>query len=165
MAVTLERVVTDNEIDSVVKLANTIWREHYPSIIGNDQIEYMLGTYHSAAAISDEIGFGGYRYYLIYNGDNPVGYIGAKMDGDCLFLSKIYILAGERGSGLGNHAMEFLRDLASSNELKKITLTVNKKNSSSIAAYETMGFRVTGEVCVDIGEGYVMDDYQMELEI
>ena len=93
-----------------------------------------------------------------------MGYIGVQLNEDSLFLSKIYILAGDRGSGLGNQAVEFLRELASSNKLKKITLTVNKNNSNSIAAYERIGFRVTGEVCADIGEGYVMDDYQMELE-
>ena len=55
MEVTLKRVLTDNQVDSVVRLAHTIWPEHYSPIIGRDQVEYMLSTYHSAEAISDEI--------------------------------------------------------------------------------------------------------------
>ena len=105
----------------------------------------------------------GYQYYLISNGGNSVGYIGIRLEEETLFLSKLYTLSTERGSGIGSQAIEFVKELALSNQLGKVTLTVNKNNSNSIAAYEKIGFKVTGDVCADIGEGYVMDDYQMEL--
>ena len=35
-------------------------------------------------------------------------------------------------------------------------------NTGTIAAYERMGFRITGEVLTEIGGGFVMDDYAME---
>lgn len=46
-----------------------------------------------------------------------------------------------------------------------ISLIVAKVNSGSIAAFEKIDLRKTGEKKADTGEGYVMDDFRMELEI
>jgi hypothetical protein len=40
-------------------------------------------------------------------------------------------------------------------------LTVNKGNAS-VQAYERLGFRIVEAMVIDIGGGYVMDDYKME---
>ena len=48
---------------------------------------------------------------------------------------------------------------------KRIRLTVNKYNDKSIAAYEKLGFIKKHEVVFDIGKGYSMDDFEMELTI
>ena len=49
--------------------------------------------------------------------------------------------------------------------LIKIRLTVNKHNDNSIAAYKKMGFETIDSVKTDIGGGYYMDDFVMELPI
>ena len=46
-----------------------------------------------------------------------------------------------------------------------IWLTVNKKNTNSISAYQKMGYKIIEEIVTDIGEGYVMDDFKIRLEI
>ena len=38
---------------------------------------------------------------------------------------------------------------------------MNKHNAGAIAAYRRLGFAMREEVVVDIGNGYVMDDYVM----
>ena len=48
---------------------------------------------------------------------------------------------------------------------KKMWLTVNKGNENAIAAYLKLGFVRSGELLTDIGNGYVMDDYTMELNL
>lgn len=40
-------------------------------------------------------------------------------------------------------------------------LNVNKRNEASIAFYRHCGFAVREEVVIDIGNGFVMDDYVM----
>jgi RimJ/RimL family protein N-acetyltransferase len=42
---------------------------------------------------------------------------------------------------------------------------VNKNNVNSIKVYEKLGFKKTGPVIQDIGNGFVMDDYKMEKDI
>ena len=163
MNVTFKRVITLEQINVVINLANTIWTEHYTPIIGKDQVAYMLRTYHSVHSISKEVNDKDTFYYLMLRDSSPVGYVGIKIDERSLFLSKIYILSQERGYGLGRQAVEFIKDFASTKQLEKITLTVNKNNLDTIASYKKMGFKITGNLCSDIGEGYVMDDYAMEL--
>ena len=158
-------VSTSNEINEVVNIARDIWTEYYPPIIGIDQVEYMLKNYHSKDAITIEITRDNYAYYLIKDKNRIIGYIGIQLKGDNLFLSKIYILSSERGNGVGKTSMIFIKDLAQKNKMNKISLTVNKNNTESIAAYYRLGFIKTGDICVDIGGGYEMDDIQMELNL
>jgi len=150
--ITFQRVRLPKQIDIVVQLANTIWTEHYTPIIGKDQVTYMLNTYHSSHTISNEVKTKSIHYYLILQDTMPVGYVGIRLDEKSLFLSKIYVLSQIRGHGLGTQTIEFIKELASSNQLEKIMLTVNKNNSSSIAAYQKMGFKITDELCADIGK-------------
>ena len=152
-------------MDTVAHLAEVIWTEHYPPIIGQAQVDHMLRTVHSREAIEAEVESKGYEYFLILSGREPVGYISVQKRDNSLFLSKIYLLSRERGSGFGRRAIEFVRELALSQGVNKISLTVNKDNAGSISAYEKMGFAITGDICIDIGEGFVMDDYVMEMGI
>ena len=157
------RVSTDDDIIEVVKLARSIWIEHYTPIVGIEQVEYMLSNFHSRDVISEEIGQQKYMYFLIKDNHRTIGYLGIQIKSDVLFLSKLYILSSERGQGIGREAMNFIKKLGQKNRVGKITLTVNRNNKGSIAAYYKMGFVKTGEVCVDIGEGHKMDDFKMEL--
>ena len=157
------RVSTDDDIIELVKLARSIWIEHYTPIVGIEQVEYMLSNFHSRDVISKEIGQQKFMYFLIKDSHRTIGYLGIQIKSDVLFLSKLYILSSERGQGIGREAMNFIKKLGQKNHVGKITLTVNRNNKGSIAAYYKMGFVKTGEVCVDIGEGYKMDDFKMEL--
>jgi len=165
MKATFERVQTPKQIDLIVQLANTIWIEHYTSIIGKEQVTYMLETFHSAQTISEQVEAVNIYYYLILHDKKLVGYMGIRENQKSLFLSKLYLLAQERHYGIGSQAIAHIKALASSKALKIITLTVNKNNINSIKAYQKMGFKITRDICSDIGEGYVMDDYEMELMV
>ncbi|MBS1128301.1 MAG: hypothetical protein H6Q96_681, partial [Nitrospirae bacterium] len=46
---------------------------------------------------------------------------------------------------------------------KSLYLFVNKNNTKAIRAYERFGFVKARAVVTDIGSGFVMDDYRMEL--
>ncbi len=160
----ITKVFSEAEIDTVARLADTIWREHYTSIIGKGQVDYMLDKYQSVRAITNQIKENAH-YYLVWEGNMPAGYFSYYKKPSELFLSKIYILKDLRGHGLGKLAMEFIEMKATEEKLPAITLTVNRNNSRSIAAYEKMGFYQKDAVVMDIGGGYVMDDYVMEKQL
>ncbi|WP_455715168.1 GNAT family N-acetyltransferase [Anaerosporobacter sp.] len=159
------KVTKQEEINSVAELGTRIWHEHYASILDPDQIDYMVDKFQSASAVDKQMKNQGYEYYLINDGDSIVGYIGLVMESEKLFLSKLYIAKEARGKGLASKAFEFLKDMASSNKKQSIWLTVNRHNSGSIAVYEKKGFLKISEQVADIGNGYVMDDYIMEMKI
>ncbi|MCI7766828.1 MAG: GNAT family N-acetyltransferase [Oscillospiraceae bacterium] len=107
----------------------------------------------------------GYEYYFIKRGGSDIGYTAIKSDGDRLFLSKLYLLKSERGKKYASAVTRLLKDIAGGRGLRAIWLTVNKHNDSTIAAYNAMGYKTIGEGVADIGNGFVMDDYYMELEV
>jgi len=158
---TIEKVATETQVETVARLAHEIWNQHFIPIIGKAQVDYMLERFQSKEAISEQIE-NGYSYYLLDADSDYVGYMGLCPKEDELFLSKLYIRVSQRGKGFGRKAIEFLEDLVREKRLSKITLTVNKNNTDSIKAYEEFGFTNLGIFVQDIGNGFVMDDYKME---
>ncbi|TGV00285.1 GNAT family N-acetyltransferase [Flavivirga rizhaonensis] len=151
---------TKNHFLQIEKLANIIWREHYIPIVGKPQIDYMLDKYQSAGAIERQVAEG-FEYFLMVYEETPVGYISVKKEDESLFLSKIYVLSSHRGKKIGKKAMLFIEAKAKDYQLKNIRLTVNINNTNAIKAYEKLGFINVGPLVTDIGNGFVMDDYQM----
>ncbi|UPW17235.1 GNAT family N-acetyltransferase [Agarivorans sp. TSD2052] len=159
------KVESATDIEQVAALAREIWLEHYTPIIGVEQVEYMLETFHSAQRVAEQIEAEQYHYYFIQQAGINVGYIGVQRNEQQLFLSKIYVHSAYRGQGFAKQAMAFIQDLARGFALKRIELTVNRHNHGTIAAYQKMGFVKVAEQCSDIGQGYVMDDWVMALSL
>ena len=147
---------------AISDLAKEIWTEHYTPIIGIDQVNYMLEKFQSKKAIKSQILDDNYQYFSLINNNTFLGYLSIKKEETALFLSKIYIAKTSRGQGIGKAAMNFVEDQAITLNCKKIYLTVNKYNSNSIKAYQKIGFNKIEELVIDIGNGYIMDDYKME---
>ena len=165
MSIEINRVSAHEEVEVVANLAKTIWNQHYVSIIGQNQVDYMIDKFQSIEAIDHQIFTDCFEYYIIkLNGEN-VGYISIRLNDRDLFLSKLYILEEFRWKGLGSEALAFIVGRARMLKAISISLTVNKYNDDSIRAYEKMGFQKIESVVADIGNGYVMDDYLMKLPL
>ena len=164
MEIEIREIDSQNPAQDVVviaDLAREIWTEHYVPIIGQAQVTYMLDRFQSAPSILSDIIENGYRYWLA-EGSEPIGYCGAVIKSDGVFLSKIYVLARYRGHGVARGFFHLVRQWCLAAELPRIWLTVNKYNTGSVAAYQRLGFATVDAVVTQIGEGYVMDDYVME---
>ena len=158
--ITIKEANKTDEFETIEKLADTIWREHYIPIVGKPQIDYMLEKFQSVRAMNEQVA-NGYAYYTVSYEELAVGYLSIKTEIEYLFLSKIYVLKAYRGKGIGKIMIDFIEDKAETYNLNKIRLTVNKYNTNSIKAYEKMGFKNVGELVQDIGHGFVMDDFEM----
>lgn len=163
-------VTTADRIATVAALAHEIWYEFYVPLIGRAQVDYMVARFQSAAAIQAQIDQG-YEYFLVRRepasdpaSSSPadIGYCAIQEQPErALFLSKFYLQHAARGSGTGRQCMEFIEGLARRRGLSLLWLTVNKGNPS-VRAYERLGFRIAANLEMDIGGGFVMDDYRME---
>lgn len=157
-------VTSDEMIKLAADLAREIWTQHFPPIIGEEQVEYMLNKFQSHCAISTQIKEG-YEYFLLTFESDPIGYCGIHDEKEALFLSKIYIKQSYRGKGFSSAVIQYLKNLCKERGLSHIWLTCNKHNADSISAYEHMGFVITRTQVADIGNGFVMDDYIMEMSV
>jgi GNAT superfamily N-acetyltransferase len=159
-------VTTPEQVASVAALAHEIWYEFYVPLIGRAQVDYMVGKFQNARALQTQIDQG-YEYFLVRQehasaGGRDIGYCAIQQQpGRVMFLSKFYLHHAARGSGTGRRCMEFIEGLARGRELGLLWLTVNKGNPS-VQAYQRLGFRIAAELTIDIGGGFVMDDYRME---
>lgn len=158
--ITIKEANKRHEFQTIEKLADTIWREHYIPIVGKPQIDYMLAKFQSCIAMKEQVA-NGYEYYIAFYKELPIGYLSIKQEFKHLFLSKIYVLSAYRGKGIGKTMINFSEDKAKTYNLNKIRLTVNRYNTNSIKTYEKMGFKNKRELVQDIGHGFVMDDYEM----
>jgi L-amino acid N-acyltransferase YncA len=154
----LKAVTLLEDVKLIVLLAKEIWYEHYTAIIGAKQVQYMLATLQSEEAILNDLKQGK-KYTLIESNRLIIGYVSYELTANQLFLSKLYLKKSERGKGTGRFILTQLIECAKKNKKEGIVLTVNKNNQASIAAYKAFGFVLIKEQLVNIGEGYVMDDY------
>lgn len=166
MAHKIEMVKTEEQIELTATLAKEIWTEHYTPIIGIEQVKYMLTNMQSATAITNHIS-NNYQYYLAYYNNQPSGYFAIieNRKENSLTLSKIYVSHKSRNTGTGCEIMNFTKEKALTNNASKISLTVNKHNHNSINWYKKRGFKITEDIINDIGNGFYMDDYILELTI
>jgi diamine N-acetyltransferase len=154
----MERVESDGQIAAVAALARETWVPHYVPIIGAAQVEYMLEKFQSAEAIARQIASEGYEYFWA-PGAGYLALVPETAAGRVL-LSKIYVKADRRGTGLGKAMLEFAEARCAELGCRELWLTVNKDNAGSIAFYERMGFGKTNRMTTGIGGGYVMDDWR-----
>ena len=155
----IHHVTSDEQIEQVVSLAREIWTEHYTSIIGIEQVNYMLDKFQSNSVIKQQIDEG--LHYFLLGNDIPIGYLALKVESPVLFVSKIYLIASFRNQGYGKLLMQFTENFGQENNCMQLKLTVNKYNLTTIKAYKKLGFTQKREVVFDIGNGYIMDDYEM----
>ena len=155
-------VRTPQQIEAVAGLAREIWYEYYVALIGRAQVDYMVAKFQSTEAVAGQISEG-YEYFWIQREGQGIGYCAVQPQpaSGSLFLSKLYLLRDARGGGTGRVCMEFIEQLARRRGLNLLWLTVNKGNPA-VKAYERLGFRIAADLVMDIGGGFVMDDYRME---
>lgn len=146
----------------VAVVAAEIWRQYYTPLLGEAQVEYMLSAFQSEKAICDSI-LTGTRYFLIECEKQIAGYFAYSCEKDAIFLSKLYLKAEYRKKGLSREVIEYLKGVKQELQKSKLYLTVNKQNAPSIAAYRALGFEISSSVNTDIGSGFFMDDYIMQL--
>jgi len=155
-------VGSEQQLGVIAGLAHEIWYEYYVPLIGRAQVDYMVSKFQSSGAMAQQLR-DGYEYFLTERDGQSIGYcaVQAQPAQQSLFLSKLYLLRDARGAGTGRVCMEFIEQLARRRGLRLLWLTVNKGNPA-VKAYERLGFRIAANLVMDIGAGFVMDDYRME---
>ncbi|HEV8330861.1 MAG TPA: GNAT family N-acetyltransferase [Steroidobacteraceae bacterium] len=158
-------VTTPQQLDVIAGLAREIWYEYYVPLIGRAQVDYMVSTFQSSEAMAQQMR-DGYEYFMTERDGRSIGYcaVQAQAAQGSLFVSKLYLLRDARGAGTGRVCMEFIEQLARRRGLSLLWLTVNKGNPA-VKAYERLGFRIAADLVMDIGGGYVMDDFRMEKQL
>lgn len=150
------------DIPRIQTLARTIWNACYPGMISQAQIDYMLERMYAAATLAKELA-AGIHYEFIVLERREVGYLALELPPPpaAATLHKLYLDPAWHGRGLGQATLKHALETARQAGLPRLELRVNRGNTRAIRAYSRGGFHITGSLCVDIGNGFVMDDHVM----
>ena len=151
------------DIPVVQDLAQRIWRVHYPGIITVEQIDYMLARGYAASELLRFLQTPGAGLALARIDDAAIGFAAWYRHAQpaTTKLDKLYVLPEHHGRGIGRRLIAHVEAAARADGATRLVLNVNRHNRGAIAAYLRCGFVVHDEVVVDIGNGFVMDDYVM----
>lgn len=156
------REANSNDRSVIRSLAENTWPEAYSKIISQEQILYMLDMIYSDDALLEQMQKG-HQFYLAEFNDQPIGFASVSEEGiDGCKLNKLYILPTIQKSGAGKVLLQEVIEFTKRKHHSRLFLQVNKQNPAK-DFYTRMGFTIAEEVKLDIGNGFFMDDYIMEL--
>ena len=154
---------TEADLPAISELAGVVWRACYPGIITHAQIDYMLARMYSLDVLRDEIRSQGIRYDRLLMDGKLAGFAscGPTSEPAVMKLHKLYLLPELHGRGLGSRLLQHVEREVRAGAGRRLILSVNKRNTKAITAYQRNGFVIADSVVTDIGNGFVMDDYIM----
>lgn len=155
------RYATKNDVTLIRTLAHQTWPQSYKEILSGGQINYMLKAMYSEAALLKQMSEG-HQFIVVYNNAIPVGFASFDEMAPTVFkLHKIYMLPNQQGRGLGKFTIQQIIADIHPRGATALRLNVNRHNKAK-SFYEKLGFVIIKEEKIDIGNGYVMDDFVME---
>jgi N-acetylglutamate synthase-like GNAT family acetyltransferase len=155
------RKATLEDIPLIQEIAEEAWRPTYDPILSEEQTQYMLPLMYATEVLQKQI-----EIFLILQIDEVgMGYCAFERTSETeAKLNKLYLRPTLKHKGAGSFIIEEISNKARSMGLTSIYLNVNKYNSA-VEFYLKKGFIKDSEVVLDIGNGYVMDDYVMRLKL
>ena len=164
----MEAVLANSSHLSIIKnLAYAIWPSAYGQILSQEQLTYMLSMFYSETALKLQMEEKKHVFYLVKNNAGKyVGFVAYEINCEPhkTKIHKIYVLPETQGTGVGKLFFNLVVEKAKENNQKAVFLNVNKYNKAK-RFYEKLGFTITKEEVIDIGNNYIMDDYVMEVGI
>lgn len=147
-------------------LAYQIWPFAYGEILSNAQLDYMLGKIYSLTSLQHQFNVLKHNFIIVSADEIPVGFAAYSPheNADVYHLNKIYLLNGQQGKNLGKKMLDYIIEEIKKSGAKALQLNVNRYNSA-VHFYEKHGFKIIREEDIDIGEGFFMNDYVMELKL
>ncbi|HPT50036.1 MAG TPA: GNAT family N-acetyltransferase [Accumulibacter sp.] len=155
--------VTATDIEPLAALARVVWQRTYPEIISQAQIDFMLEQRYNPRRVRQELDMPGVWWEQARVDGELVGFASCLLTaaGREMKLDKLYVDPNRQRMGIGERLLREVRAHARREACDTLILAVNKRNAPAIAAYRKHGFTVREAVRVDIGEGFVMDDFIM----
>lgn len=154
------------QLPIVIDLTKKIWPVAYGEILSKAQLDYMIDKFYNETALRELIQKGHVFYLAQDDNGKDVGFVSYEINSEPnkTKIHKIYVLPETQGTGLGRQFFELVKEKAIENNQNAIFLNVNKYNKA-IHFYTKLGFTKVKDEVIDIGNGYVMDDYVMEVAI
>ncbi len=153
----------EDDIESIREIAYKTWPEAYAAVISAEQISYMLEKMYNKGELLSQFQQG-YFFLMAEEDKKDLGFaVFSKTDlkNQTYKLHKLYVLPETHGKGIGKLLINEVVNLVRRAGGKVLELNVNRGNRAT-EFYKKAGFSVKEAVDLDIGNGFLMNDYVME---
>jgi diamine N-acetyltransferase len=152
-----------DDLNTIGYLAYQVWPAAYKDILTFDQLHYMLQHFYSPAALKEQMMTKHHQFLLAETEDEePVGFASFSIHQPGVYkLHKLYVLPATQGRNVGKSLLEFVEDECRAAGATRLLLNVNRFNRARVF-YEKLGYTISKEENVDIGNGFQQEDYVME---
>jgi ribosomal protein S18 acetylase RimI-like enzyme len=158
---------SEKDIPFISEIASQTWPHTFKDILSPKQIEYMLDMMYSLGSLTKQVRDKNHVFYLAKDENKFVGYVSYELNCPTAYktkIHKIYILPSVQGKGVGKLLMNKVAEIALKNNNTILSLNVNRENKA-IDFYEKYGFVKVGKEDIDIGNGFLMEDFIMEKQL
>lgn len=158
---------TVKDIPVIQEIAHTTWYPTFENILSKEQIGYMLEMMYSTQSLLKQIEFKKHKFYLAKDNNRVLGFISIELNyqnQSIAKIHKIYILPSAQGKGIGKVLIKKAEELALENHQTSITLNVNRFNQA-LNFYTRLGYENIKSEDIDIGNGYLMEDFVLEKKL
>ena len=158
-----------NELQLIRKIAFYTWPNAYADILSDDQLAYMLKMMYNLDVLASQQDQLKHHFILAFDeAENELGFAcySKELDYPAKYqLHKLYILSTQQGKKIGTMLLDFvLKEIKKKKEKAVIELNVNRQNKA-VNFYLKKGFSIIREEDNDIGQGYFMNDYVMQMDV
>jgi len=160
------RKAKEEDIETIQQLARGTWPEAYAEIISTSQIEYMLDKMYNKGELLSQLQKG-HIFLIAEEGSRDLGFAGFSIvdsDHHIYKLHKLYVLPEAHGKGLGKILINEVVNQAKDAGGKALQINVNRDNKA-VEFYKKAGFVIKETVDLNIGNGFLMNDYVMEKQL
>ena len=158
------REASKNDIATIRHIATITWPDAYGTYISKEQLDYMLDMMYSDDSLLNQMN-NGHQFYIAEHGSEAIGFASvSKEANNACKLNKLYVLPTAQKTGAGKSLLFKTIEYATSQAASCVYLQVNKQNNAQ-QFYSKHGFTIREASILEIGGGYIMDDYIMELKL
>lgn len=155
-------VASESQLGIIQNLAKVIWPEAYGAILSEAQLDYMMEMMYSNDSLRSQLLSN--NVFLLAEIENKiVGFASYELNyqnSTATKIHKLYILPEIQCKGVGKAFIQYIQNIALKQANSALILNVNKYNKAK-DFYLHNGFEIAESVVIQIGNGYVMDDFIM----
>lgn len=149
----------------IQEIASVTWPDAFRDILSQEQIRYMLERIYNTEILTAAINDPNQSFWLFKMDGKAYGFAGIEHHYGGMKttkLHKLYVRPDAQGMQAGKKLIAHISEEARKAGSKRIILNVNRYNKA-IGFYEYLGFKILYSEDINIGNGYLMEDYVMEL--
>ena len=157
-----EATVADVKI--IQDIATRTWPTAYGEILSKKQLDYMMDLIYSELSLIEQMKKKEQLFYIAFDESAALAFIAIEHNYKreaVTRIHKIYILPETQGKGMGKLLIYFAENEAKKENATALSLNVNRYNKA-LLFYQKFGFKIIAEEDIEIGNGYLMEDYKME---